>query len=262
MLFRMPRRVAVAALALAALGARAPRAEPIEATYALSQTGITVMDVQLSIDLSNDRYRVASLSRSRGIGRLFLPREQRAEVVGGLAGRDVQPYRYLSEGEWRGSPRRTVLEYLGGAPRLVVLEPREEPDRLPVPPEQRDGTIDTLSALVRLARNTGATGRCDLSGAVFDGRRRLEWNSRTLGIGAPPIPGLTGEALRCRLESRLVAGFRRGDDPAQAGRPREADAWIAVLRSDAPPMPLRVEFPATILGAMRLDLVRLGPSGP
>lgn len=262
MLIRMPRRAAAIALAFAALGASAPRAEPIEATYALSQTGITVMDVELSIDLSDDRYRVASLSRSRGIGRFFLPREQRAEAVGGFAGPDVQPFRYMSEGEWRGGPRRTVLEYLGGAPRLAVLEPTEDPDRIPVPPEQRDGTIDTLSALVRLARNASATGRCDMSGAVFDGRRRVEWNSRTIGTGAPPIPGLTGEALRCRLESRLVAGFRRGDDPAQAGRPREADAWIAVLRAGAPPMPLRVEFPSTILGAVRLDLVRLGPSGP
>ncbi len=256
------RRSAVAAAILAALLGGTARAQTLEADYALSQTGITVMDVRLNIDLSAERYRIASLSRARGLGHLFLPREQRAEAEGRFAGAEVRPYRYLSEGEWRGRPRRTVLEYLGGSPRLAVLEPHDDGDRLPVPPEQRDGTLDTLSALLRLARDSAATGRCDLAGAVFDGRRRLEWSSRTLGVGRPPVAGLTGQALRCRLESRLVAGYRRGDDPARVGRPREADAWIAVLRPDAPPMPLRVEFPSTMLGPLRLDLVRFAPSGP
>jgi hypothetical protein len=76
------------------------------------------------------------------------------------------------------------------------------------------------------------------------------------------VPGFAGQALRCALESRLVAGFRRGDDPAEAGRPRQAEAWLAVMGRNRLPLPLRVEFPATLLGALRLDLVRLGPSAP
>jgi hypothetical protein len=71
-----------------------------------------------------------------------------------------------------------------------------------------------------------------------------------------PVRGVPGQALRCGLESRLVAGFRRGDNPAEAGRPRPAEAWLAVLGAGQPPLPLRVEFPSTFLGALRLDLVR------
>lgn len=248
-----------AVLAGLALAGAPARAMPVEATYAVSQSGITVMDVHLALQMTEARYRLASVSRARGLGRFFLPREQRAEAEGRVSGHEVLPYRYLAEGEWRGTPRRTVLEYLGRVPRLAVLEPPEGPDRIPVPPEQTEGTLDSLSALLRLSRATTATGRCDLSGAVFDGRRRMEWSSRTIGVGVPPVPGLTGQALRCRLESRVVAGFRRGDDPARAGRPREAEAWIAVLGPGQPPLPVRVEFPSTFLGAFRLDLVRLGP---
>lgn len=255
-------RVSFAVLAGLALAGPAARAMPVEAVYAVSQTGVTVMEVELALEMTEARYRLSSISRARGVGHLFLPREQRAEAVGGIIGREVRPFRYVAEGEWRGTPRRTVLEFLGRSPRLAVLEPPEGPDRIPVPPDQLEGTIDTLSALVRLSRDAAATGRCDLAGAVFDGRRRLEWSSRTLGTGAPPVPGVTGEALRCRLESRLVAGFRRGEDPARAGRPREAEAWIAVLRPGMPPMPVRVEIPSTFLGAFRLDLMRLGRSGP
>ena len=261
----MTPRLAAALLAGAALigGATVARANPVEAEYTVTQSGLPVMDVTLAIHLSEASYRLASISRARGLARLFLPAEQRAEVQGGLAGREVQPFRYMAEGNWRSGTRRTVMEYLGGTPRLAVLEPPEGPDRIPVPPDQMRGTIDTLSALVRLSLDTAATGRCDLAGAVFDGRRRLEWSSRTLGTMA--IPVAAGQpatpALRCRLESRLVAGFRRDDDLAQAGRPREAEAWVALFGAGLPPLPVKVEFPATFWGAMRLDLVRIGRAG-
>jgi hypothetical protein len=243
---------------LAGLSLGQAHANPIEAAYAVSQMGVTVMDIRITIDQAGDRYRLSTVSRSRGLGRLFLPREQVAEAEGGLRGRDVLPARYRTEGEWRGTPRRTVMEYLSGTPRLAVLEPPEGPDRIPVSPEEAEGTIDGLSALLRLSRDVAATGRCDIQGAIFDGRRRLEWTSRTIGVGASPVRGISGEALRCVLESRLVAGFRRGDDPATVGRPRQAEAWLAVLGPGLPPLPLRVEFPSTFLGAFRLDLVRAG----
>lgn len=258
----MTRRPCLAVLAFLALGAGLAGAEPLEANYAVSQAGFAVMDVRIAADITADRYRVTSVARSRGIGSLFLPREQITEAEGGLAGREVLPARYRTEGEWRGTLRRTVLEYLGRTPRLAVLEPPDGPERIPVRPEEADGTMDTLSALLRLSRDAAATGRCDASAAIFDGRRRLEWSSRTIGIGPPPVAGFSGQALRCALESRLVAGFRRGDDPAIAGRPRQAEAWIAQFGAGRPPLPLRVEFPSTFLGAFRMELVRLGPSAP
>jgi hypothetical protein len=234
------------------------RSNPVEADYTVSQMGVAVMDIRITIDQAGDRYRLSTVSRSRGVGRLFLPREQLAEVEGGLRGRDVLPALYRTEGAWRGTPRRTVMEYLAGTPRLAVLEPPEGPDRIPVTPDQAAGTIDGLSALLRLSRDVAATGRCDITGAIFDGRRRLEWTSRTMGVGPAPVPGVPGEALHCALESRLVAGFRRGDDPAVAGRPRQAEAWLAVFGAGEPPLPVRVELPSTFLGALRLDLVRTG----
>lgn len=257
----MIRRIALAVLACLAAAAPA-RAQPLEADYAVIQSGFTVMDIRITLDVAEERYRISTLSRSRGVGRLFLPREQLALAEGGLMGREVLPALYRTEGEWRGTPRRTLLEYAGRMPRLALLEPPEGPDRIPVREEEMAGAIDGLSALVRLSRDAAATGRCDLAGAVFDGRRRLEWSSRTIGTTRPPVAGFTGEALRCRLESRLVAGFRRGDDPARAGQPRQAEAWLAVMGPGQPPMPLRVEFPSTFLGAFRLDLVRIGASAP
>lgn len=259
-------RLAAATLlgATLASGLFGARAEPVEAEYRVSQSGLPVMDVQLAIHVTEASYRLVSVSRALGLARLFLPAEQRAEVHGGLAGREVQPFRYIAEGNWRGGPRRTVLDYFGGTPQLSVLEPPAGGDRIPVPPALRQGTVDTLSALMRLSLDAAATGRCDLAGAVFDGRRRLEWRSRTLGtIALPLTEGQPATpALRCQLESRLVAGFRRGEDQVEAARPREAEAWVALFGAGLPPMPVKVEFPSTILGSMRLDLVRVGRAGP
>lgn len=258
----MNARIAAALLAGAALlgGAAPASATPFEATYAVSQSGLPVMDVQLAMQITDASYRLVSISRARGLARLFLPSEQRAEVQGGLAGREVRPLRYMSEGNWRSGTRRTVVDFLGGQPSLSVQEPPEL-DRYPVPPDQMRGAIDSLSALVRLSLDAAATGRCDVTGAVFDGRRRLEWSSRTVGLVPSPLPGVTAQALRCRLESRLVAGFRHSDNPAEAGRAREADAWIAAPGAGMPLMPLRVDFPSTLFGAMRLELVRVNRSG-
>ena len=53
-----------------------------------------------------------------------------------------------------------------------------------------------------------------------------------------------------------------GSQRNSAGRPRQAEAWLAVFGPGQPPLPVRVEFPSTFLGALRLDLVRAGAVVP
>ena len=65
------------------------------------------------------------------------------------------------------------------------------------------------------------------------------------------------EYLQGGLESRLVAGVRHGDDPARATQPRPATAWLATVDHRLPPIPIRVEFPSTIFGTMRMELQRI-----
>ena len=101
------------------------------------------------------------------------------------------------------------------------------------------------------------TGGCDLAGPIFDGRRRLDWSSRTIGTARVTHAGQEVESLQCGLESRLVAGLRHGDDPVRAMQPRSATAWLAKVDARLPLIPIRVEFPSTIFGTMRLELQRL-----
>ncbi|MBJ7252042.1 MAG: hypothetical protein JHC89_11760 [Acetobacteraceae bacterium] len=55
----------------------------------------------------------------------------------------------------------------------------------------------------------------------------------------------------------MVAGVRIGDDPVRAKQPRSATAWLAKVDPRLPPIPIRVEFPSTIFGTMRMELQKL-----
>jgi hypothetical protein len=108
-----------------------------------------------------------------------------------------------------------------------------------------------------MSRTVAQTGRCDVAGPIFDGRRRLDWSSRTIGSTRITHAGREIESLQCGLESRLVAGVRIGDDPARAKQPRPAMAWLAKVDPRLPPIPIRVEFASTIFGTMRMELQKL-----
>lgn len=232
-------------------------ASAVEAIYQVTQTGIAVVEITAQFESRPEGYWMRSVSRAVGIGRLFAPHEMRSEVEGAWRAEGVAPQRFQAEGNWRGDARRIVLLYREGMPQALELEPPEGRTNEPVPLPARRGAIDVLSAFALMSRTVTQTGRCDLAGPIYDGRRRLDWSSRTIGIARLNHAGQEVETLQCGLESRLVAGVRHGDDPARATQPRPATAWLARVDPRLPPIPIRVEFPSTIFGTMRMELQRL-----
>ena len=242
-------------LALAPAGLSPARA--VEAIYQVTQTGIAVVEITAQFESRPDGYWMRSVSRAVGIGRLFASHEIRSEVEGLWRADGVAPQRFQAEGNWRGDARRTVLLYRDGMPQPLEMEPPEGITNEPVPLPARRGAIDGLSAFALMSRIVAQPGRCDLSGPIFDGRRRLDWSSRTIGSARITHAGQEIESLQCGLESRLVAGVRIGEDPARAKQPRAATAWLAKVDPRLPPIPIRVEFASTIFGTMRMELQKL-----
>jgi hypothetical protein len=229
----------------------------VEAIYQVTQTGIPVVEITAQFEERPEGYWMRSVSRAVGIGRLFAAHEIRSEVEGTWRAEGVAPQRFQAEGNWRGDARRTVLLYREGMPEALELEPPEGATNEPVPLPARRGAIDMLSAFVLMSRTVTQTGRCDVSGPIYDGRRRLDWSSRTIGATRLTHAGQEVESLQCGLESRLVAGVRIGDDRTRATQPRQAMAWLAKVDPRLSPIPIRVEFPSTIFGIMRMELQKL-----
>jgi hypothetical protein len=245
------------ALVLVMMSAAVSPARAVEAVYQVTQTGIAVVEITAQFESRPDGYWMRSVSRAVGIGRIFAAHEIRSEVEGAWRAEGVAPQRFQAEGNWRGDARRTVLLYREGMPQPLEMEPPEGVTNEPVPLSARRGAIDGLSAFALMSRTVAQTGRCDVKGPIFDGRRRLDWSSRTIGAARIAHAGKEIETLQCGLESRLIAGVRHGDDRVRATQPRPATAWLAKVDPRLPPIPIRVEFASTIFGTMRMELQQI-----
>ncbi len=253
-------RLALAAFALFAASPVA--AQTAEAFYVVRQSGFRVMEARVIMDLDRRGYRITTESRSTGLAVLFANSTSQVRVEGIWRGHAAMPSSFASSGTWNGRPRQVQMRYSGDAPEILTLDPPDAGERVPVTAEERRGTVDIISALARLARESGATGQCNGEAAVFDGRRRLQWAVRTeASAEITPAGPWPGPMLRCAFSSRLVAGFRLRDDPAAAGRAREGTVWLATVRPDLPPLPVRVVFGSGLFGVLRAELVSIGAPG-
>jgi hypothetical protein len=210
-------------------------------------------------------YRIVTQVRLTGMAGMLSSGEQLTAAEGRWQAGQPQPSRYRVEGTWRGTPRQVAIDYPApGLPVLRRLVPVLEPGREPVPPELQRGTLDSLSAIAKLARAAAATGRCDVEAATFDGRRRADLSVRTAGTDLLPArPGLPAmPALRCAFESRLVAGRRADQDVEEARRPQPATAWLARIGPAPAPLPVRVDLPSRWFGTIRIELTGVEPAGP
>lgn len=259
----MSRAAALPAAFLACLAlAPAPAAaQALRATYEVHAAGMVVMELDVRFELGADAYRVETRLRTRGIAAVIASGEQTTQVAGGFAGAVAQPAGYLSEGTWRGRPRRIALDWQGGTPRVIELLPPNEEEREPVPEALKTGTVDALSAMSALSRQVAREQGCTLAAPVFDGRRRSDF---TTGGGRweriqPWRSAWAGDALRCDFEGRQVAGFRRDGEGREAAAPQRGTVWFAAPYAGAPPVPVRVDIPTRWFGTATAVLLRAEP---
>ncbi len=227
--------------------------------------GLTVMVTEADVDMDARGYRVDIATRTAGAYGVLFRGETRTLAQGIWAGALVVPLRYAVDGIWRGTPRRTLMDYAAGQPAILRLDPPNDAEREPVPPPLQRETIDTISAAALLAHRATSTGRCDGAARTFDGRRLFEVESRTGGWEPLPgnnAPATAGSALRCDFEGRLLAGFLLDGDRNAAARPQQGTAWLARLTPDAPMLPVRLHFTIRWLGGATMTLTGIRPDGP
>lgn len=240
-------------------------AAPIAAEYEVHAAGMTVMRIHAIFDLEapHAAYTVTTRVRMSGLVGVFRGGDQVTSTEGQWEGARALPRRFRTSGTWRGEPREVEMEYASGStPMLRSLVPANT-DREPVPFDMQRGTMDGLSAMAMLTRTVRATGRCDGEAQVFDGRRRATYRSQTIGQDQVLLTGgqRTG-ALRCAIESRLLVGRRRDQDPQDARRPEAVAAWFASIGPGGTVLPVKVELPSRWYGSVRVTLVKVEPAAP
>ena len=251
-----------------ALASRVSAAEPgrsfTSLTYATHVAGLKVMVTDADVAMDARGYRVDIATRTAGAYGVLFRGETRTLAEGLWAGGLVAPLRYAVAGTWRGTKRRTLMDYDAGQPSVRQLEPPNEQEREPIAAALQRETIDTISAAALIARRATLTGRCDGQARTFDGRRLVEVEARTGGmetLAAIEAP-VTGPVLRCDFEARLLAGFMLNGDRDAAAQPHKGTAWLARVSPNSPLLPVRLRFDIRWLGSATMTLTSARADGP
>lgn len=237
--------------------AEGPGGGPVQLGFAGRVAGLRVFTVDALVEQSEAAYRVELAYRTVGLVGALFSADLHSRAQGQFDQFRPMPQRFLNWGHWQGKPRQTLIDYPGGEPVVVTLVPPNDDEREPVPPAMQVGTVDSLSAIAMLTRQFAATGRCDGSLRVFDGRRLSQIASRTVGeeaLEADRGSLFAGQAMRCDFEGRQLAGFWLNDDREKATRPQNGSAWLARLTPGAAPVPVRMRFEVRLLGQATMYL--------
>lgn len=244
--------------------AQAQDRAPIQLNYAVYAAGLKVLDIESRLDLGSKGYRLDVSYHTTGVFGLIINSEMQSFVQGTWTRSRAAPLRFASWGTMRGSPRRTVIDFIAGQPLIRDLEPANDEDREPVPVNMRRDTMDTLSAIVALVREVSTTGRCDGGVSTFDGRWLLGINSHTIGIErleTEDRSSFSGPALHCDVEGRQLAGFQPDDDDAERQKIHHSGAWLAQVLPGEPKLPVRVVFETRYFGHATAYLTAVSGAG-
>ncbi len=166
------------------------------------------MDVDLT---SPGKYSVILDAKTRGMLGTLVPWVGTFESHGWANNANYAPQKHQSSAVWRGET--DIKEYLynkdGTFKSLRITEGDSKDEIREVEAEVTDGTIDVLTATLRVMENYNNGGKCEGAAEVFDGKRRFEQRFKhvkdvTLAPSKYNIFG--GEAAECTVEVTPING--------------------------------------------------------
>ena len=242
---------ALAAPAVAAEGAIATRFEMF------GFAGAHVLSLHSSTDASPDHYGITVDFQTMGMAAVFVDMKSHAKVNGHIVGGQPQPVEFDDDSRRNGAERRARIDYRPGGDVAPTISP---PLPNPVPTAELRGTVDNLSAYLRLQRQLALTGRCALTVRVFDGRHAYDLAFSDLGQqDLTPTGGqnYSGKAIACRMVRRNWPNF---PDPEKDEGARQGTIWYARLVPGELLVPVRMRMD-TQLGVIEGMLAELHGRG-
>ena len=204
-------------------------------SYSMRVAGVQIARIHLVLEPEGDRLSLRLSMRNKGVA-VWLAGETITEMQARVLDDGTAPARPLGFTARYEKPDRTreiELRYdpAGDLESVEILN-RGRPRESRVPAELQHGTVDPLTALVRLRawlRSAPAAGD-ELALPVFEGRKRLDLNARYSGL-------FTDHILEVSLVGR--SGFDAGDQLVTL--PGEPRRWLHVrVSSTASVVPISV----------------------
>jgi len=219
--------------------------------------GAHVLSLHSRTDEDGSRYSVAIDFKTEGMAALFVDMTSHSQVSGRIVGGVAEPYAFRDQSRRNGTERHASMDYRpDGSVEAVTTPPL--PDS--VPPTALRGSVDNLSAYMRLQRQLAQTGHCGLTVRVFDGRHGYDLVFTDAGRQAlTPSSGqnFSGDTIACHMARRNWEGFtdNEKDEGAHTGT-----LWYARLVPGALMVPVRMRMD-TQLGVVEGLLAELHGRG-
>ena len=233
-------------LALAPVLAPASAAERLYARVELyGPLGIHVLTLRTTLEQTGERYSAVVDYATIGLAGILFEQKTHAAATGRLARATAYPDTFRNDTVRNGIARRSRVDY---RPDGAVEGGSTPPTRTVVPPELMRGTVDNITAYLRLERQLAETGKCGMTVPVFDGRHRYDLVFADAGKQELSREGgqkFAGSTIACRMtrHNRVVEPAEQDEGAAQG------TFWYATLIPGEVPVPVRMRL-QTPLGSV------------
>lgn len=228
----------------------------VDLHYAVFVHDFHVLDADGAYGLRPWGYGGSARLYTIGLASWFLTVNIAAHVEGRFENGKVLPIFYDSTGLSRGKQRHVHLTFDQNGPHVESLTPHDD-DRDPLPDAQLKNAVDILSGLGLLFHTLETTGKCRLSGNIFDGLRLTRIDSQ--GPFTDIIPDehdnyYKGSAQRCDFTGRQIAGFVvHSHHRDLLSAPQPGQAWFQHIGGIGI-IPVRIDFHHPKLGKIVMIL--------
>lgn len=252
------KRIAALAVALVALagpasaqnaGSSADRR--FEAVYTVNARGVDAGEFTYNFTQTGATYQVAANRRTTGGVRLLVGDDQdyAYSVRGAVVGGALRPSQYRHQG---GRRDRVVESRFTADDITTTATPHMGMGDPAATTAQKRGAVDQLTAIAAMVTATGDP--CARTIPVYmDGRSRFDFVMRANGNVTVDTPAYRGQAIRCSVQYRPIAGFSDPQEPSTL-------TFLFARTASGLYAPIQIEMP-TADGIVRLDARRLTVNG-
>ena len=235
-----------------AAAAEAPWPTAVQAQYDLRFNGIKIGGFEFNSVVEGNTYRL----EGRGSVSVLFGRYKwsgGAESRGTLARAVPRPQSFDFELNGRKKAGTTRMTFDSDNVKSADIQPPPKPPEnvLPAQPRHTRNALDPMTMVMALTHGSG--NGCQRKAAVFDGTRRVDiWLSPN---GTVPLPAqqsadIPTTGLLCRLNYRLVAGHRPGDETSYMNRNQHIELILRPVPSANMFVPHEIRA-STLLGSIR-----------
>ncbi|MEJ1160353.1 DUF3108 domain-containing protein [Prosthecomicrobium sp. N25] len=190
----------------------------ISASYDITIGGIALAKGNLVVKVDKDAYTARVGYRTTGVAKVVSRATGEAMATGAIKGDKPAAATYQLDTNGERRPAHVVMGLANGTIKSLDQNPplKDDPERVPVEAQHRQGVVDPLSAiLMPLPRKGDAAlgpAACDRTLPVFDGWTRYDVKLSFKAAGPIQKAGYAGPSITCAARWVPVAGHKPEKD--------------------------------------------------